>query len=140
MSTNFDELGNRIVDTLTINFEGAGEGIFALTEPGVTGPLPSTFGPAHVMGIDTDTGSIEAGKYADMIVLDRDLTAIEPMTIKDTRVLKTVFAGELVYESDGKSAALPKIPTRPIGNWAFALNHLGCNHPWHMQRSLKVFN
>ena len=57
----------------------------------------STLGPAHVIGVENETGSIEVGKYADMIVLDRDVTAIDPTEIKDTKVLRTVFAGEEVY-------------------------------------------
>ncbi|MEX0368799.1 MAG: amidohydrolase [Ruegeria sp.] len=57
----------------------------------------STLGPAHVLGVDDETGSIEVGKFADMIVLDRDITKIEPTDIKNTKVLRTVFAGEEVY-------------------------------------------
>lgn len=47
------------------------------------------------------TGSIEAGKSADFIVLDRDLYALiqagTPERIADTRVEQTVFMGETVY-------------------------------------------
>ncbi len=60
----------------------------------------STLGPAHVLGVETDTGSIEVGKFADMIVLDRDITRIDPTEIKETKVLRTVFAGEVVYSAD----------------------------------------
>ncbi|NOD36028.1 MULTISPECIES: amidohydrolase [unclassified Ruegeria] len=57
----------------------------------------STLGPAHVIGVENETGSIEVGKFADMIVLDRDITKIESTDIKNTKVLRTVFAGEEVY-------------------------------------------
>jgi predicted amidohydrolase YtcJ len=47
------------------------------------------------------TGSIEAGKSADFIVLDRDLFALveagTPEQIADTRIEQTVFQGETVY-------------------------------------------
>ncbi|WP_109422616.1 amidohydrolase, partial [Aeromonas caviae] len=47
------------------------------------------------------TGSIEAGKSADFIVLDRDLFALvkagTPELIADTQVEQTVFMGETVY-------------------------------------------
>ncbi len=59
----------------------------------------STLGPAHVIGAENETGSIEVGKFADMIVLDRDITKTKPTEIKDTKVLRTVFAGEVVYST-----------------------------------------
>ena len=47
------------------------------------------------------TGSIEAGKSADFIVLDRDLFALveagTPEQIADTRVEQTVFQGNTIY-------------------------------------------
>ncbi|MNE01868.1 N-substituted formamide deformylase precursor [compost metagenome] len=47
------------------------------------------------------TGSIEVGKSADFIVLDRDLFALvnagTPEQIAETQVERTVFQGETVY-------------------------------------------
>ncbi len=47
------------------------------------------------------TGSIEVGKSADFIVLDRDLFALveagTPEQIADTRVEQTVFQGNTIY-------------------------------------------
>lgn len=43
------------------------------------------------------TGSIEIGKQADFAVLDRDPRTVDPMTIKDIKVLETIIAGESVY-------------------------------------------
>ena len=40
----------------------------------------------------------KTGKYADMIVLDRNIFEIKPIEIVNTRVLTTVFAGKVVYE------------------------------------------
>jgi predicted amidohydrolase YtcJ len=57
-----------------------------------------TWGAAYAINKEKETGSIEEGKYADMVLLDRNLFEIKPETIKDTKVLKAVFAGELVYE------------------------------------------
>lgn len=43
-------------------------------------------------------GSIEPGKSADFVVLDRDVTRVPVDDIKSTKVLKTVFEGRTVYE------------------------------------------
>lgn len=42
-------------------------------------------------------GSIEPGKQADFAVLDRDVLTVSPDELKDTRVLRTMVAGEWVY-------------------------------------------
>lgn len=47
---------------------------------------------------DATTGSLEVGKRADLVVLDRDITAIDPATLDDTEVLATWIDGKLVYE------------------------------------------
>jgi hypothetical protein len=43
-------------------------------------------------------GSIEAGKLADMIVLDQDILTIDPDHIMDINVEQTWLGGKLVYE------------------------------------------
>ncbi|MEQ9462559.1 MAG: amidohydrolase [Haliea sp.] len=61
-----------------------------------------TLGGARAMRLEQTTGSIEVGKSADMIVLDRDLFAIEPQQISEVRVLRTLFAGNTVYITSGE--------------------------------------
>jgi len=56
-----------------------------------------TMGAAYAMEREDSIGSIEVGKHADLIVLDRNLFDIPPDTIYDTVVKRTVFAGETVY-------------------------------------------
>ncbi len=46
-----------------------------------------------------DTGSIEVGKRADLIVLNRNLFEIPPTEINETQVEATLFGGKLVYGS-----------------------------------------
>lgn len=44
-------------------------------------------------------GSLETGKLADFVLLDRDITAIPPEQIPETRVMATVVGGQLVFEN-----------------------------------------
>lgn len=44
-------------------------------------------------------GSLEAGKLADLIVIDRDLTAVPPTEIRDASVVLTVVGGRIVYRA-----------------------------------------
>jgi len=46
---------------------------------------------------DNVKGSIEVGKYADLIVLGRDILTIDPLQIKDIPVLMTMTGGKFVY-------------------------------------------
>ena len=43
-------------------------------------------------------GSIEVGKLADLVVLGADPTQVDPMTIKDIPVERTIVGGKTVYE------------------------------------------
>ena len=45
-------------------------------------------------------GRIKVGMLADFVLLDRDLTAIAAEEIRNTRVLKTIVGGRIVYEAD----------------------------------------
>jgi predicted amidohydrolase YtcJ len=40
---------------------------------------------------------LKPGMLADFVLLDRDLTQIDPETIRDTEILRTVVGGEVVY-------------------------------------------
>jgi predicted amidohydrolase YtcJ len=57
-----------------------------------------TLGSAYVNHLDTDTGSIEVGKLADLAVIDRDLFGPDAGPIGDARVLATFVGGESVFE------------------------------------------
>lgn len=44
-------------------------------------------------------GSIEKGKRADYVVLDRDMMRVSDREVADVKVLATVMDGEVVYGS-----------------------------------------
>ena len=62
-----------------------------------------TLNGAKAMGTNGVTGSIEVGKYADMVVLNNnpfDLVAAQKADmIGDLKATRTVFEGEIVFES-----------------------------------------
>ncbi|MGF1728366.1 amidohydrolase [Photobacterium kasasachensis] len=58
-----------------------------------------TINAAISLGLDDITGSIEVGKSADLVVLDRDITALDPESIADTKILMTVLQGKTVFDS-----------------------------------------
>lgn len=61
-----------------------------------------TMNNAYILFLDKEVGSLEVGKQADLIVLDRDLLTCPVDAIKETQVLKTWLAGKLVHDADKK--------------------------------------
>ena len=57
-----------------------------------------TWNAAYLEGSEDLKGSIEPGKHADFVVLDRDITAVDPEEIIETEVLMTIVGGDVVYE------------------------------------------
>lgn len=49
---------------------------------------------------EENLGTIEPGRQADFVILDRDITAIPAERITDARVLMTIVGGRVVYEAD----------------------------------------
>jgi hypothetical protein len=56
-----------------------------------------TMGPALACGLQDKHGSISVNKFADLVVLDRNLYELEPMEIPGARVAMTVFDGRIIY-------------------------------------------
>lgn len=59
-----------------------------------------TINAAWSLRIEDVTGSIEQGKFADMIILNHNLFEIPATDIHKTEVQKTIFKGEVVYQID----------------------------------------
>jgi predicted amidohydrolase YtcJ len=56
-----------------------------------------TLGAAYSTFAESELGSLEVGKWADFVVLDRDPFAVDPEEIPHIRVVRTVVGGRCVY-------------------------------------------
>ena len=58
-----------------------------------------TLNASRLMGREDEIGSVEVGKYADMVVLDQNLFEIDPVAISEANVKQTIFGGKVVYDA-----------------------------------------
>ena len=58
-----------------------------------------TTGSAFAEFREKEKGKLVPGMLADFVVLDRDITAVPPEKILETKVLRTVVGGKTVYEN-----------------------------------------
>jgi hypothetical protein len=58
-----------------------------------------TWNGAYMSKEEDKLGSIELGKLADIIVLDRDILTIDPEDLLNVQVLTTMVDGKIVYEA-----------------------------------------
>ena len=59
-----------------------------------------TIWAAYAAFEEDQKGTLELGKLADFIVIDRDVMTCEPSEILNTRVLSTVIGGEWVFVAE----------------------------------------
>jgi predicted amidohydrolase YtcJ len=58
-----------------------------------------TVGSAYAEFAEKEKGTLTTGMLADFVVLDRDITKVDPRAILKTTVLRTVVGGKTVYEA-----------------------------------------
>lgn len=67
-----------------------------------------TINAAYALKQDKITGSLEAGKRADIAVVDRDILTADPFTIGQAKVRATYLDGRLIYAAEkGASSTSP---------------------------------
>lgn len=59
-----------------------------------------TINNAYAAFAENELGSIEPGKFADLVILKEDIFTINPEKIKDVKVWMTVFNGKPVFKSE----------------------------------------
>ena len=62
-----------------------------------------TIGSAYAEFQENEKGSITPGKLADMVILSDDIFAIDPVKIRDVKVVKTVLGGKVVWDQTGEA-------------------------------------
>ena len=67
---------------------------------------------AFAMHRERDIGSLEPGKLADFVVLDRNPLDIEPEQITNIRVLATVVRGQLIFQANDAPFPAMTAPNR----------------------------
>ena len=55
---------------------------------------------AWQMRMEDKIGSIEVGKYADLVILEKNLFDVKPRDIADVKVKATMMDGKFTYRSD----------------------------------------
>ncbi|MBY0557461.1 MAG: amidohydrolase [Burkholderiaceae bacterium] len=60
----------------------------------------ATINAAYTLRQEALTGTLEVGKLADLIVLDRNFFSIEAEDIANIRVLQTMVGGKIVYQAE----------------------------------------
>ena len=65
-----------------------------------------TMGSAYAEFQEKEKGSITPGKLADMVLLSDDIFTIDPVKIRDVKVLTTWVGGKIVWDAGEESRAL----------------------------------
>jgi predicted amidohydrolase YtcJ len=85
-----------------------------------------TMGSAYAGFADSTTGSLEPGKFADIVIWSHDLYTMDPSESMELAAEMTIVGGEIVYD-DGKNPVTPaSAPLRPPDfpeQWSLSQNY-----------------
>ena len=82
-----------------------------------------TINGAKANFLENETGSIEVGKSADMIVLSRNILTCPSAQISKATVMRTVFQGKTVWDRAGNTAVKEGIHNIQVGVQSWAVDH-----------------
>jgi predicted amidohydrolase YtcJ len=66
-----------------------------------------TIHAAKSMLLDDLCGSITEGKQADFVLVDRDVLHVSADVVHDTKVIWTMFGGNLIYDAKNQQVPSP---------------------------------
>lgn len=66
-----------------------------------------TYEPAYAVGQEEVIGSLQAGKFADLVILDQNPFEIAPEDLKEVAVLMTMVGGAVEYCAQGSEGVCP---------------------------------
>ena len=61
-------------------------------------PKGLTIWPAYAQHEEKEKGSLEVGKWADFVILDRDILTIPEAEIMDSRIRQNTIRGKIEYQ------------------------------------------
>jgi len=87
-------------------------------------------------------GTLEVGKLADLVILDKDPIQVDPTAIKDIRIVETIKEGATIYPASVSTAKPPSVPNpKAIYSWAtHVCDMAGVNTAAHKQWRLTKLN
>ncbi|MFO0868263.1 MAG: amidohydrolase family protein [Pirellulales bacterium] len=80
-----------------------------------------TIWAAEQYGEEATKGTLEVGKFADLVILDKDPLKVAPLAIKDIQVVETIKEGVTIYP----------VPTEGYPAIAHAPAEPGKTYSWH---------
>ncbi len=99
---------------------------------------------AEQYGEKDSKGTLEVGKVADLVILDKDPLKVDPMAIKDIKVLETIKEGVTIYPAsadfDKQLAISPQDSTKTYSWHAQACDMVSMNQAAHKEWTLTSLN
>ena len=86
-----------------------------------------TLGSAYALDRDEEVGSLEVGKFADLVVLNQDPTTVDPAQLEATQAVMTMIGGQVEFCREGFEAICESGTTAPDPDPPEACNPSGEN-------------
>lgn len=76
-----------------------------------------TYEGAWQMRMEDKIGSLEVGKYADLVILEKNLFDVDPKQIADVKILATMMDGRFTYKIENPPEEDDEFADREEGRW-----------------------
>lgn len=76
---------------------------------------------AEQYGEEASKGTLEPGKLADLVILDADPLKVDPMAIRDIRVVETIKEGSTIFPAPAGGFPPTKAPSDPSKTYAWSI-------------------